>query len=127
LESKKLYYRTVRDYPFDDRTARYYHEIQPSGLCLHCEAWCPNCNQCKCEIGRRKRCPNFDTKKNSVAFQSFLHQLKIRAEFFEAKGYFLKTGREFLLNQWYYNYMPGVAFADYYARRDKDGLAYYDR
>lgn len=30
---------------------------------------CDHCNQCKCEIGRGRTCPQFDVKKNPNAFE----------------------------------------------------------
>lgn len=47
------------------------HDFSIRGLCLTCGKVCWNCNQCKCEIGRKRTCPYFDVKKNPQRFEEW--------------------------------------------------------
>lgn len=54
-----------------------YHTLEPMGLCLYCGMWCEQCNQCKCDIGRKRICPGFDVKKDPIAFEHWKLDLEI--------------------------------------------------
>jgi hypothetical protein len=47
-----------------------YHETRNNvELCQECLRWCPNCNQCKCEMGLKRLCPGFDVKEFPIGYE----------------------------------------------------------
>lgn len=90
-----------------------HHGDWINGLCLTCHKVCYYCNQCKCEIGRKKVCPSFDVRKNPQKFEEWKKDREQeRRDFLEEK-----FGRARTTD----------TFADLYGRRDADGTSYYDR
>lgn len=113
-----------------------YHVIQRNiGLCLTCYQWCEQCNQCRCEIGKKRLCPQFDVKRDQVRFTRWNLELELNY-LVEARQYDPNATSEKWV--WYskkiveiQNILSGRTengeWDALYARRDSDGLAYYDR
>lgn len=55
-----------------------YHLWFDIDLCIYCGRHCEQCNQCKCDVGKRKfLCPGFDAKENPMALEHWLLELDI--------------------------------------------------
>jgi len=97
-----------------------WHGDWINGLCLTCSRVCYWCNQCKCEIGRKRVCPGFNVKKDPKRFASW--QL--------AREQAKEEDREYWREKHYGPRKDTVdhqAYADLYAKTNPDGTAYYDR
>lgn len=113
-----------------------YHVVQSGiGLCLYCGKWCEQCNQCKCEIGRVRVCPQFDTKKHPQ--QHMRWKISRDIERLERKLMYGSMNRIPADKRaaWATRICDEIDRLEVlrasdevlYERRDKDGLAYYDR